>query len=137
MADLGGPDAEGQRPESAMRACMTVAAHNGLAWLRCAKLRSDDMYDATVGAVETVQLNAEFLAVLLHLSNLVRGVLANDGEVPEACDRRRGRGMVHRGQRQVWTSNRHAALSQQGEGLWRRYLMDKVQVDIENGRSIW
>jgi hypothetical protein len=31
MADLGSADAKGQCPEGAMRARMTVAAHNGLA----------------------------------------------------------------------------------------------------------
>jgi hypothetical protein len=45
--------------------------------------------------------------------------------------------MIHRGQRQVRTSDRNAAFSQQSERLRRRHFMDEVQVDIENGRSIW
>src|SRR5256886_3838989 len=37
VADLGGADAEGQRPEGAVRAGVAVAAHDGLARLREAR----------------------------------------------------------------------------------------------------
>ena len=46
VLDFGSSDAEGERAESAVRAGVTVAAHDGHAGLGDAKLRADDVHDA-------------------------------------------------------------------------------------------
>ena len=55
----------------------------GLARLAGAEFRSDDMHDTALFAAETVELDAEIPAILLHLAYLPRGTLADDGDALE------------------------------------------------------
>src|SRR2546430_17102352 len=73
VADLGGADAEGQRPEGAVRAGVAVAAHDGLARLREAQLRANDVHDAALTVGEAEQLHTERGAVGLELAHLPPG----------------------------------------------------------------
>ncbi len=62
---------------------MAVAADDGFAGLGRAELGPDDVHDATVIAVDTVQLQAEVVAVLLQCTYLLGRSLADDREVLE------------------------------------------------------
>ena len=67
MPDLRCTDTEGEGAERPVCACVAIAADNRLARLGGTKLRPDDVHDATLCAVEAVQLYAEVGAVLFHL----------------------------------------------------------------------
>ncbi len=73
VADLGGADAEGEGAEGAVGAGVAVAADDGLAGLRQAQLRADDVHDAAQLVPQVEQLDAELRAVALQLRNLLRG----------------------------------------------------------------
>ena len=62
MPDFGRADAEGEGAECAVRRRMAIAADDGLAGLRRAEFRTDDVHDAALIAVETEQFDAEFAA---------------------------------------------------------------------------
>jgi len=60
------------------------------------------MHDAALAARETAELDAEVLAVLLHLPNLLGGSgLADDLELLERLERQRRRRMIKRRERLV------------------------------------
>ncbi len=83
VADLGRADAEGEGTECTVRAGVAVAADDGLARLRRAQLRSDDVHDAAPIAAQAEQLDAEFRAVVLELANLLRRRLDRDRHAAE------------------------------------------------------
>ena len=58
-ADLRRADAEGEGAERAVRARVAVAADDGLAGLRRAELRTDDVHDAALLVLQPEQLDAE------------------------------------------------------------------------------
>ncbi len=89
---------------------MTIAADNRFARLRCSKLRADDMYDATVLAVEPQQVDPEFVAIFLHLPYLIGGAFADCCEIPGIFNRRRRRRVIHCRQSQVRTAHRQTFL---------------------------
>ena len=64
MADLGGADAERQRPERAVGAGVAVPADDGLAELGQAKLRPDDVHDAAARIAEAEQFDVMRFRVL-------------------------------------------------------------------------
>ena len=66
--DFAGADAEGQRPESAVRGGVAVAADDGHARLRDAEFGADDVDDALLRVVQIVNANAEFLQLLRSVS---------------------------------------------------------------------
>ena len=72
MADFGRADAEGEGAERAVGRRVAVAADDGLAGLRRAELRTDDVDDAALLAAEAEQLDAELPAVLFHRLDLAR-----------------------------------------------------------------
>ena len=76
--DLARPDAEGQRPEGAVRGGVGVAADDGHARLRQAQLRPDDVDDALRVAALAVERDAELAAVLPIWAQLLAGQLVED-----------------------------------------------------------
>src|SRR5690606_7671795 len=66
VADFGRADAEGEGAERTVRCRVTVAAYDRLAGLCRAQLRSDDVHDAAVIAVQAEQLDAELTAILFQ-----------------------------------------------------------------------
>ena len=64
VLDFAGADAEGQRPERAVRGGVAVAADDRHAGLREAQLGADDVDDALLRVVQVVQANAELPAVV-------------------------------------------------------------------------
>ena len=63
-----------------MRRSVTVATNDGHAGARDAKLRADHMNDALAGAVEPVERDAEFAAVVFKRLDLRFGNLVEDGQ---------------------------------------------------------
>ena len=130
VLDLAGADAEGQRAERAMRAGVTVAAHDGHARLGQAQLGPDDVHDALQRAEAILEADAELLAVALERVELLLG----DGVGHRLVERPRGRVVVHRGDGQVWPAHRAAGQAQAVERLGRRHLVDEVQIDVQQRR---
>src|SRR5207237_3654171 len=64
MRHFARSDAEGERAESAVRAGVAVAAHDGAARVGDAHLRTDHVHDALPFGTERVQLDAELLVIL-------------------------------------------------------------------------
>ena len=74
VADLGRADAEGEGAESAVRARVAVAANDGLAGLRDAELRPDDVHDAALLVLQAEQLDAELArSCVSSCADLLRG----------------------------------------------------------------
>src|SRR5262249_19325130 len=75
IPDFRCPDTECERPKSAVRGRVTVAAHDCLAGLSGAQLRADDVNDPLIRTAKSVQRDDELIAVLLELSTLLVGEL--------------------------------------------------------------
>ena len=133
MLDLGGSDAEGERPERPVGRGMRVAAHDRHARLCQAQLRADDMDDPLVRRADAVERDAELAAVVLQALHLGRGDLIGDREAAVGGRDR----MVGGGDGLPRAPHTEAALAQAVEGLRARHLVDEVQVDAEDvGGSI-
>ncbi len=129
MLDLGRADAEGERPEGAMRRGVAVAADDGHPGLRQPQLRSDDMDDPLVLAPQIVERHAELPAIAPQLLDL----LCRD-RVGDASRARRGRhAVVHGRRRQEGPPDGQPAPPQPLERLGRGDFVHQVQVDIEDG----
>ncbi len=136
MSDLRRPDTESQRTERAVGTGVTVATDDRLARLRSPKLGPDDVHDSPFAAAIAQQIEAELLAVPLHLSNLVCGAFTGDEQILERVDGRRRRGMVQRRQCQIRATNRELVLAQDGKCLRRSDFVNDVQIDIQDRRRI-
>src|SRR5207302_1434455 len=91
VLDFAGANAERQRAEGTVRGGVAVAANNGLAGLRDAQFRADDVNDALILAVHVKQADAGFAAILLKGVELELGVVIEDGQGAVGS----GDGMVH------------------------------------------
>ena len=111
---------------------MTITADDRLAGLRSAEFGTDDVHDSAVVAVESVQLEAELAAVVLHRDDLSGRTFSNDFQVLERPDRGRRRRMIHRAEGQVRPADAQSLVAQQRKRLRRRYLVDEVEVDIQD-----
>ncbi len=83
--------------------------------------------------LQAEQFDAELGAVLFELVDLLGRRLDGDRRAAEHLLGARGRGVIHRGEREIGATYLEAALAQHGEGLRRRHLMDEVQVDEQYG----
>ena len=79
VLDLAGADAEGERPERAVRGRVRVAADDRHARLGDPELRADDVHDALLGVAHRVEPDAELGAVLAQLVDLRAADLVLDG----------------------------------------------------------
>ena len=137
VADLRRADAEGEGAERAVRARVRVAADDRRARLRRAELGPHDVHDAAVAAREAAQLDAEILAVALHLPHLLRGRrLADDLEILQRLDGHGRRRVIERREAAIGAAHGQALRAQQVERLRRRDLVQQVQVDVEDGRRV-
>ena len=124
--DFAGADTERQSAERAVRRRMTVAADHRHAWLSRALLRSDDVDNALLVAVDAEAGDAEIGAVLFELLELFACDGVDDGQTAVG-----GRDAVIGGSEgALRTSNLQPPLTQTGEGLRRSDLVDQVQVDV-------
>ena len=129
MPDLGRADAEGEGAERTVRRGVAVAADDGLAGLRDAELRSDDVHDTAARILHAEQLDAELRAVLLQLPDLLRGRVDGDGCAAEHLLGAGRRRVVHRRQREIRPSQLEAPFAQHRECLRRSDFMRQVQID--------
>src|SRR5690606_27475381 len=113
-------------------------ADDGPARLRRSELGAHDMNDAALAAREAAQLDSELGAVLLHLSDLLRGGwLADDLEVLQRLDRYGRRRMIERREALVGAPHGQPLRAEQVERLRRSDLVQQMQVDVENdGRVV-
>ena len=125
---LGGPDAEGERPEGAVRGRVAVAAHDGHARLREAELRPDDVHDPLAPAAGRVERDAELGAVPLERLELRFREQIRDRPLL------RGHVVVHRRDRQVGATHGASGHPEAVEGLRRGDLVDQMEVDEEQRR---
>ncbi len=94
------------------------------------------MHNATIRVPEADEIQAEFLAIELHLADLLRSLVSDDGQILETGHRRGRRRVIHCGQGKVGAPNRQSLLAQHTERLRRSDLVDDVQVDVEDRRRI-
>ena len=132
MLDLGGADAEGQRPEGAVGAGVAVAADDGRAGQGEALLGADDVHDALADVAHAEQLDAELGAVLGQRVDLDARDLVGDRLRAVA-----GRHVVvgHR-QGRVGPAHLAAGQPQALEGLRAGDLVDEVAVDVEEAGAV-
>jgi hypothetical protein len=124
---FAGANSKCQRAECAMGRGVTVAADDGLAGLRDAKLRTNNMHDPLMLAVHIEQPHTGFLAILFERFELRLRVLVQDGEGTVF----RRDGMVHDRKRKIWTTNFAALGTQTGKRLRRGTFMNQMPIDIE------
>ena len=113
-----------------MRGGVAVAADDGHARLREAKLRPDDVDDAARRRALAVERDSELAAVLLDLRQLLARQFVRDrnGRI------RRGDRMVGRRDRLAGLADLEPALAQAGECLRARDLVNEVKIDREDCR---
>ena len=119
-----------------MRAGVAVATDHGLSRLRDTKLRSDDVHDAALGVAQRQQFDTELGAVGLKLGDLGSRRFDRDRCAAEDLLGARGRGVIHRCQRQVGSADLEALLAQHRKGLRRGDLMCQVQINVQDRRRI-
>ena len=131
--DLARPDPEGERPERAVRRRVRVTAHDRHPGLGQAELRPDDVDDALRRGADAVERDAELGAVALELVDLGGRLQVQHRQAA----RRRRDGVVRGRDRLRRPTHGEAPLSEPGEGLRGRDLVDEVQVDGEDrGRTV-
>ncbi len=130
------PMPKARRAECAVRRGVAVAADDGLAGLRRAQLRADDVHDAAVLVPEAEQFDAELGAVLLERTDLQCGRLDRDRCVAEDLLGARRSRVVHGREGQVGATDRQPALAQHAERLWRGHFVDEMQVDVQHRRRL-
>jgi hypothetical protein len=138
MLDLGGADAEGERPEGAMRRSVAVAADDRRAGQREALLGADDMDDALLRSDRVDIGDPEFGGVALERGELLRRLQVGDRQ-PAAIggDPRGGRDiMVGYRQGQVGPAHRAAGDAKPFERLRARDFVDQVAVDIDQAGAV-
>src|SRR5579884_1104492 len=126
VLDFAGAYAEGERAERAMRGGVAVAADDGLAGLRNAELRADDVHDALILAVHVEEADTGFAAVLLEGMELGFGVLVENGQGAVGG----GDGVVHDRKGEIGPADFAAFHPQPGERLGRGAFVNQMAVNI-------
>ena len=127
MLDFAGADPERQRAKGAMRAGVAVAADNGQARLRQPELGANHVHNALQRAEAVLEPNTELFTVALERVKLSFSDGIGDGlrQRPRRCV------VIHRRDRQIWTTHAAAGEPQALKGLRRRDFVDQVQIDVE------
>src|SRR5207249_2244937 len=95
------------------------------------QLRPDHVYDALALAMDSLERNAELLAIGFELIELLRSDLVHNGQRAV-----RGRdAVVGCGERQIRPPHFQAPLAESLESLRRGDFVHQMQVDIEQRRS--
>ena len=126
--DFAGADAEGQRPERAVRGGVAVAADDRHARLREAQLGPDDVDDPLLAIVEIVHADAELAAVRPQGVDLLLGDRIGDRQA--AIGRRHV--VVGRGHGQLGPADLAAGQPQALERLGAGHFVDQVQIDVQD-----
>src|SRR5262249_40750718 len=135
VSHLGRPDAERERPESAVRAGVAVAAYDGRARMSQPQLGSNHVDDALPVTAYPVKLNPKPAAIALQLRHLGGSLLVGEGQpaVRTSC---RWHRMVGGGDGAFRPPYPKTSLPQQRERLGRSHLVNQVEVDIKHRRSL-
>ena len=130
VLDLRGADADGQRPEGAVRRRVAVAADDGHTGLREALLRPDDVDDALTDVVHTEVGHTEISDVLVEDGDLLDRERVRPGLVAV-----RGRHVVVDGRDgELGAAHLTPGHAQRLECLRRGDFVHQVQVDVEKVR---
>jgi hypothetical protein len=119
-------DAEGEGAECAVGARVAVATNNRLARLGCPEFRANNMHDPAPTAAVPQEIESEFLAVALHLPDLIGSAFTGHEQVLKGTDWRGRRRVVERRQRKVRAPDRQVIVAQHGKRLRGRHLMNDV-----------
>src|SRR6185503_10377715 len=114
-----------------MRGGMTIATNDGHARLGSSEFRSDDMDNAAVRTVHPMKRDPEFSRVDFHLPDLRGSHYIRDGNVK----RSRWNGMIHRSKCLIGSTDFESTLTKTRKCLRRGHFMDKMEINIENGRT--
>ncbi|MNE10457.1 hypothetical protein D3C80_1031730 [compost metagenome] len=136
MADLGGADAERQRPEGAVGGGVAVAADDGHAWLGQTQLRSHDVDHAALIGLPARQFDSVTGAVGLQGLDLLAGLVGDIGAPAVRPGGQGGGGVIQGGEGAVGAADLQSARLDFGKGLGRGDLMDQVQVHIHHTRRL-
>ena len=135
MFDLRRSDSERERTERPVRRGMAVAAHDRHSGLRAPLLGTDDMDDAAAWVAHRKILDPEVPRVLDQCLELRPRLAVGNRSRPRRLPRRRNI-MVRQGQRALGTPDRPPRRREPGEGLRRGHLVQKMQVDIQQGLAV-
>ena len=127
MLHLTRADAEGERPQGAVRGGVAVAADDRHARLRDSQFRADHVHDALIGITQIEQPHAELEAVVAERVDLLLRDRIGDRKPPVG----RGDVVVGCGEGGIRPPHAAAGQSQPLEGLRARHFMDEVPVDVE------
>ena len=118
---------------------MAVAADDGFSGLRDAHLRSDDVHNALVGALQVVELYAEVGTVADQSLNLhTRCIISQrqrpliNGHFPIGSRN----AVVHGGIGQICAPDRTSIGAETFEGLWGRDLVYQMSIDIYDRHTV-
>jgi len=124
---FAGADAEGKGAEGAMRGSVAIAADDGVAGLRDAEFRADNVNNALIFAVHVKQAYAGFAAIFFECFKLEAGVGVNNGEGAVLG----GDGVVHDGEGEIGAADFAAFGFESGEGLRGSAFVDEVAINID------
>ena len=136
MPDLGGADAERQRPEGPVGGGVAVAADHGHARAGEALLRPGDMHHTPGLAAPVSQFDAVGGGVDPQRVDLGLGLIGDIGAFPVSARRQGGGRVVQGGEGLVRATHLDAPGIELAERLRARHLVHEVQVDVEQGRAI-
>ena len=104
---------------------MTVAANDGHAGLCETLFWSDDVHNALSVVVETIEFDAEFVAVDFNRGHhLFREVVGKRSSLVGGWDN-----VINGGDGSVWKTNLQPAISQNAKRLRTGHFMNEVQAD--------
>ena len=106
---------------------MRITAHNGHSRLGNTKLRADDVNDALISISERVNADTKFLCVIAQGINLQFRDWIGNGLI----NIQRWNIVIFRRQSQIRAADFSAGKTQAIECLWASYLMNQVEVDIQ------
>src|SRR5258708_38694098 len=111
---------------------MAVATHDGHAGLCETKLRTDDLNNSLLRRMNVKQLDAKLAAVFAECFYLFGSDSVGNGKTAIGCRYV----MIHRAKGEIRTAPRSTFLTQALKSLWRRDLMDEMQIYVEEGRLV-
>ena len=124
---LARADAEGERPQGAVRGGVAVAADDRHARLGDSQFRADHVHDALIGITQIEQAHAELEAVVAERVDLLLRDRIGDRKPPVG----RGDVVVGCGEGGIRPPHAAAGQSQPLEGLRAGHFVDEVPVDVE------
>ena len=111
---------------------VTVTAHDGHTWQGATLFGSDDVHDSLQWITHGEQFNAELFGIVAHDFNLASRDWISDGQV----DVGRWHVVIFGSHGEFGTTNGAIGQTQAVKGLWARYFMHEVQVDVQKIRFV-